>query len=149
MTEIIKTLKKGDVWFNFVLAKYGIDAAGIGYIECIIEKCKDESFNIFPDDDDYYYDLTWRFYSSIEKAEIIAQSSDIEGNMPEYWGRPQDFHLGNRKVSSLVEKGLTYPQARRYAMSESGMTMFEIAEAEGIGIPSVQDSIEAARKKLT
>jgi len=151
MNKTERYLKKGDNWFDFILHKYkyGDYADRIGYIECIIERVDAEEKDMFGDFN-YFFELTWNFYDSEEKTEFIARVDDMESFIPaEYWGRPQDFHLGNRKVSDLVERGLTYTQARRYAMSEYGqMTYEEIANFENVKIPSVQDSVESARDKL-
>jgi predicted DNA-binding protein YlxM (UPF0122 family) len=56
---------------------------------------------------------------------------------------------GNRDVAELIERyELTYPQARRYAMREDGLSLKEIAKVEGIGSMAVHNSIRLAKMKM-
>jgi hypothetical protein len=57
--------------------------------------------------------------------------------------------LGNRDVAELIQNyDLTYSQARRYQMRKDGMMLKEIAEAEGVGIVPVHDSLKLAERKI-
>jgi len=62
--------------------------------------------------------------------------------------RKEEYCVRNNKVADLIEKGLTYPQARRYAMHKDGKTLNEIADIECVGITTVQDSVNLAKDKV-
>jgi len=56
---------------------------------------------------------------------------------------------GNRDVAELIERyELTYPQARRYAMQQDGLSLKKIAEIEGTGSMAIHNSIRLAKIKI-
>jgi hypothetical protein len=58
------------------------------------------------------------------------------------------FDVNDIEIRELISKGLTYPQARRFAMHKAGMSISAIALQESTGRSTIQDSIELARKKV-
>jgi transposase len=70
----------------------------------------------------------------------------MEGEM---MGEKEYTISGNPEVLRLVEEcGYTYTQARRWVMHRDGMSLAEIAKAEGISRATAQDTVEAVRFKM-
>jgi len=61
----------------------------------------------------------------------------------------KEYDLSNMDVQTNIEKyGMTYPQARRYAMYNDGISMQEIADREYKKKASIQNSIDLAKDKI-
>jgi len=66
-----------------------------------------------------------------------------------------EYNTSDKRIRDLIEKGLTYIQAKRYTMHQDGMSMQRIAKIEDSIMPititkaAVQKSIEQARDKLS
>ena len=88
------------------------------------------------------------FYSYVHGSPSAINTGMVNFEMDDH-----DEHslvYNNDMVSWIEDKGLTYTEARRYIMSERGMSAEKIAEAEGQGVSrgAVALSINSAKDKI-
>lgn len=83
-------------------------------------------------------------------APYHLEALDYEGSSIAYHDTPEQIVIrkedAERARAALAL--LTETQRRRLLMLEEGMTLREIAEAEGATVSSVKESLDAARKKF-
>lgn len=75
---------------------------------------------------------------------------DYEGESLAYHLTPEEIYIQKEKEQHVKETliYLTDAQVRRIKMKAEGMTLREIAEAEGIGVNAVREFIESAKMKF-
>ena len=75
---------------------------------------------------------------------------DYEGESLAYYLAREEIYIQKEKEQHVKETliYLTDAQVRRIKMKAEGMTLREIAEAEGIGVNAVRESIESAKRKF-
>lgn len=75
---------------------------------------------------------------------------DYEGSSIAYHATPEQIVIRKEDAEHIREtlSLLTETQRRRLLMLEEGMTLREIAKAEGAAVSSVKESLDAARKKF-
>ena len=83
-----------------------------------------------------------------ENGDLIVWSPDYFESFKNEIYSKRKYDLDDEEIKDLIVRGLTFKQARRYAMHKAGMSFSEIATLELIKRAAVQDSIEASRKKI-
>lgn len=75
---------------------------------------------------------------------------DYEGESLAYYLTREEIYIQKEKEQHVKETliYMTDAQVRRIKMKAEGMTLREIAEAEGIGVNAVRESIESAKRKF-
>ena len=83
-------------------------------------------------------------------APYHLEALDYEGSSIAYHATPEQIVIQKEeaeRINAALDM-LTETQRRRLLMMDEGMTLREIAEAEGAAVSSVKESLDAARKKF-
>ena len=83
-------------------------------------------------------------------ATYHLEALDYEGSSVAYHDTPERIVIRKEEAEHIQAtlSLLTETQRRRLLMLDEGMTLREIAEAEGAAVSSVKESLDAARKKF-
>ena len=75
---------------------------------------------------------------------------DYEGDSLAYRLTPEELYIRKEDAAHIRDtlSGLTDAQLRRLMMKAEGMTLRQIAEAEGKSFRSIQESLNSAKKKF-
>ncbi|UQF81945.1 MAG: hypothetical protein M3I20_02795 [Mogibacterium diversum] len=119
-------------------------------------------FALIDDDDDESWEtaIAWSEENrkEIQNAErrhryhvpYSLDAMDYEGESLAYYLTREEIYIQKEKEQHVKETliYLTDAQVRRIKMKAEGMILREIAEAEGIGVNAVRESIESAKRKF-
>lgn len=89
-----------------------------------------------------------------DHAPYHIEAMKYEGDSLAYHETPEDIVIRKEEQQELKERvgsamsHLTDAQFRRILMKAEGMTVREIAEAEGTSINAIEECLEAAKKKF-
>ena len=83
-------------------------------------------------------------------APYHLEALDYEGGSVAYHDTPERIVIRKEEAEHIRETLALLPetQRRRLLMLDEGMTLRQIAEAEGAAVSSVKESLDAARKKF-
>jgi len=78
------------------------------------------------------------------------EAMQYEGDSLAYYKTPEDIVIREEEKQHINDtlSFLTDAQLRRLTMKADGMTLREIAKAEGTSVNAVRESLEAAKKKF-